>query len=76
MPRGKTLRVEALAPARLHWGLDNWRTSRDSATRDTGLGVHLVDLPTDGLPAGNEIVFTFFWPQTGHWEGIAYAIIK
>lgn len=59
----------------LRWSLDGWRTPRDSETRDTGLGVHLANLPTDGLSAGSEIVFTFFWPQAGHWEGIDYAVI-
>ena len=75
MPRGKTLRVEVFTRAILHWSLDGWRTPRDSETRDTGLGIHLVDLPTDGLASGSEIVFTFFWPRAGHWEGVDYTVI-
>jgi glucoamylase len=59
----------------VHWSLDGWRTPHDSETRDTGLGVHLVDLPAGGLPSGSELVFTFFWPQAGRWEGADYAVI-
>ena len=46
MPPGRTLRVETLAPAVVHWSVDGWRTVHDTATRDTTLGVHVVDLPT------------------------------
>ena len=74
MPRGKALRVETLAPARLHWSLDSWRTIHDSATRDTGLGIHLVDLPTENAPSGAEVVFTFYWPEPSRWEGVDYTV--
>ena len=50
IPIGTTLRVETLAAAVVHWSVDGWRTVHDTATRDTTLGVHLVDLPTAGLP--------------------------
>ncbi len=67
--RGKTLRIEALAPARVHWSADGWRTLRDTETRDTGLGVHCADLLTAGLPPGTRIDFTFYWTGAGRWEG-------
>ncbi|MER3486798.1 MAG: glucan 1,4-alpha-glucosidase, partial [Chloroflexota bacterium] len=59
MPAGKTLRIETLAPAVVHWSADSWRAVHDSPTRSTGLGVHLVDLPTTSLPAGAQVLFTF-----------------
>jgi glucoamylase len=65
---GKTLRIETLAPARVHWSADDWRTSADAETRNTGLGVHLVDLPTADLNAGTAVRFTFYWPQADRWE--------
>lgn len=71
---GTTLRIEALVPAIIHWSADNWHTVCDTATADTGLGVHLVDLPTVGLPAGAQICFTCFWPQAGNWEGRDYLV--
>lgn len=69
VPAGKTLRVEALAPAVIHWSSNGWRTTQDAGTRDTGLGVYLADLPTANLSAGSTVLFTFRWQQTGTWEG-------
>jgi glucoamylase len=65
---GKTLRIETLAPARVHWSKDDWRTTTDTETRDTGLGVHFVDLPATDLGAGATVRFTFYWPQADRWE--------
>ena len=46
--------------------------SRLFDTRDTGLGIHVLDLPTASLPPGAEAVFTFFWPTANKWEGIDF----
>src|SRR6185437_14393071 len=35
----RTLRVETLAKAVVHWSVDRWRTVRDTPTHDTTLGV-------------------------------------
>lgn len=69
LPVGKLLRIETLAAARVHWSSDDWQTVVDTDTRDTGLGLHLVDLPTSQLPAGTRIRFTFYWPEARRWEG-------
>jgi glucoamylase len=69
MPAGRTLRLEAMAPAVVRWSSDGWKTSQEVQTRDTGIGVHVADLPTENLPAGADVVFTFYWPQAGRWEG-------
>lgn len=69
LPAGKTLRVEVLAPAVVRWSADGWQTTHDTPTRDTGWGVHLVDLPTTALAEGTTIVFTFRWTQDDRWEG-------
>ena len=74
MPHGRTLRIETLAPASIHWSADGWRTALDTETRDSGLGVHLADLPTAALPRGSEILFSFYWPDAGRWEGTDFAV--
>lgn len=74
LPQGRTLRIETLAPATLHWSTDDWRTTRDDATRDTGLGVHLVDLSTAAVPAGSVLRFTFYWPEADRWEGTDFSV--
>lgn len=74
LPAGRVLRLEVLAPATVHWSSDGWRTVQDTPTRDTGLGVHLVDLPTDRLAPGAAVDFTFFWPGPDRWEGVDFQV--
>ena len=69
LPPGKILRIELMAPAVIHWTADDWKTCQDLKTHDAGLGIHMADLPTQSLPEGRQIKFTFYWPDAGHWEG-------
>jgi glucoamylase len=71
---GLILRIETLAPAVVHWSADGWRTVHDDATRDTTLGVHVVDLPARCLPPATVIDFTFYWPEAARWEGVDYQV--
>lgn len=74
MPCGRALRLELLARATVHWSADGWVTVGDQASRDTGLGVHVVDLPTESLSPGCEIVFTFYWVDAARWEGTDFSV--
>jgi glucoamylase len=74
IPPGKTLRLETLAPAVVRWSADGWHTVQDAATRPTGLGVHLADLPTAELPDGGSVLFTFYWPEADRWEGADFVV--
>ena len=71
---GKTLRVETLKPAMIHWSSDEWRTTSDARTRDTGLGVHIADLPTEGLAPGRMVLFTLLWIEANRWEGVDFSV--
>jgi glucoamylase len=71
---GKTLRIETLASATIHWTADDWQTAHDTATIDTGLGVHFVDLNTNQLPVGAAVAFTFYWHHTDTWEGTNFSV--
>jgi glucoamylase len=68
IPENRTLRVETLAPCLLHWSADGWRTVHDTPAHDPGLGDYVIDLPTEILPAGARIDFTFYWPEVDRWE--------
>jgi glucoamylase len=74
LPRHQKLRIALLNPALVHWSIDGWQTSVDTNARDTGLGIYTLDLPTASLPAGSQVVFTFFWPQENRWEGTDYSV--
>jgi glucoamylase len=65
---GRILRIETLVPSRVHWSADGWRTTHDSDARDTGLGEYVLDLPTESMPPGSRLVFTFYWPDVDRWE--------
>ncbi len=68
MPRGRKLRVLLLEPALLHWSLDNWKSTQDAESVDSGWTMQHVDLSTEGLVSGTRIVFTFFWKKAARWE--------
>lgn len=74
IPAGQILRVELLATAVVHWSSDNWQTTQETRTRDTGLGLHIADLPTTEHKAGAEIQFTFHWLGDDRWQGQNFAV--
>jgi glucoamylase len=70
---GKTLRIEMRQPAVIHWSTDFWHTAQDHETLDSGLGVHVADLPSKELTSG-VILFTIYWTDQNKWEGIDYSV--
>ena len=72
---GKRLRIEVLAPAMIHWSTNNWQNTADLSTHDSGFGICYADLPTQNLPQGTVLVFTFFWTATHNWEGNNFYVI-
>jgi glucoamylase len=75
MPRGKKLRILLLEPALVHWSLDNWQSSQDSNSEDSEWNLQYLDLPTETLAAGRQIVFTFLWKNSARWEGRDYLVV-
>jgi glucoamylase len=69
VPHGKTLRIETLAPAQVRWSADEWKSDAEEVTRDTGLGIYFVDLPSSKLAPDSAVCFTFYWPEAERWEG-------
>ncbi len=74
MPAGKTLRVEVLEPATIRWSVDGWQTVQATQTKDTSLGVYMADLPTDKMHAGEIVELTFYWNNSGRWQGENFTI--
>ena len=69
LPAGKKLRVDCLSQARVRWSMDDWKTTKESETVNSGLGVHYAILDTSSLKAGGAVSFTFYWPEYRRWEG-------
>jgi glucoamylase len=75
LPEGKKLRILLMDSARVHWSFDNWQTVHDDDTRDSGWKLQHVDLPSETLRPGYQIVFTFFWKDAARWEGRDFQMI-
>ena len=69
LPCGKKLRLLLMAPALVHWSVDGWDTSQDGDTSDSKWNLHYLDLSTEKLVTGREVIFTFFWKDAQRWEG-------
>ena len=74
LPTAKILRVELMAGATVHWTCDDWRTASDTITHDAGLGIHWADLPTETLPEGSQVTFTFHWTVADRWESVNFVV--
>jgi glucoamylase len=74
IPCGKILRLDLPSRALVHWSFDGWKTTQDSDTRDTGLGIHSVDLPTGKLRGGEDVTFTLYWPESNRWDGTDFVV--
>jgi glucoamylase len=74
MPEGKTLRIALLSPAMVHWSFDGWQTAQDTKTRDSGIGLHVAELPSQRIESGGSVLFTIFWDDAQRWEGRDYCV--
>ena len=73
--KGKALRIITEEAAKVHWSFDGWATANDLETCDSGLGLYWADLPTDKLPDGASVVFTFNWVEVNRWEGRDFFVV-
>lgn len=75
LAEGRRLRIETVVAAVLHWSVNDWRTTQDTRARDTELGVYVTDLPTETLPVGTQVLFTFYWPDVDRWEQRDFSVV-
>ncbi len=73
LPAGKGLRIETRAAASIHWTANEWETTKTISTRDSGLGIHVADLPVQNIKSG-KVEFTFFWEESDRWEGKDFTV--
>jgi glucoamylase len=70
MPAGKILRIVVAPEATVVWSADSWANTNRSETREVNdLNLWFSDLPTEGLPSGSVVEFTFYWKAAQRWEG-------
>ncbi|TCV89489.1 glycoside hydrolase family 15 protein [Sulfurirhabdus autotrophica] len=71
---GQTLLVSLFEPSIIHWGIDGWQSSQNTATLETAVGMHVAEIDTKGLHSGQRVDFTFQSADTGKWLGQDYLI--
>ena len=69
----KTLRIEIMEDAIVHWTQDNWKTKYQTRTKDTGINIFVADIPTQNKKA-SKIEFTFFWIKPNRWENKNFVV--
>jgi glucoamylase len=48
---------------------DGWKSQAEVATKDTGLGLHVAEISTQGMEPGGTVEFTWRVQADGHWRG-------
>lgn len=66
---GQTLLIALYEPSIVHWSIDGWEAPQDTATTDTGLGLHVAEIETKALLVGQHINFTYKVLGSGMWLG-------
>ncbi len=69
VPAGQSLRLDLPEAAVVLYTRDAWRTQAEVDTRDTGLGLFVAEISTDGMKEGESVVFTWRDPLGGAWHG-------
>lgn len=72
LQQGNRLTIALREHALVRWGINGWKDSQDYETWDTGLDVWVSELTVINLKAGETVQFTFYWHDTGKWEGQDY----
>ena len=70
-PKGKKLRIQVNAKAKVRWTQDAWKTYQDFETIYNDLCIYYVDLAVEQLQVGAKVSFTFFldrFPKMGRGQ--------
>ena len=74
LPVGRVLRIDLDHPCLVRWTADGWASHAETPTSDTGLGLHVAELPTAALPAGSRVSFTWRDAAAGAWLGTDHSV--
>ncbi len=66
---GRALRIELPRSSVVLWSRDDWASSAERRTTDTGLGVHIAELAWEQFDGAKNVVFTWRDAETNAWAG-------
>jgi glucoamylase len=69
IPAGRVLRLDFPQPALVLYTRDDWKSQAKAETKDTGVGLFVVEIATEGMAQGQRVAFTWRDPATGAWRG-------
>ncbi|MBI3594096.1 MAG: glucan 1,4-alpha-glucosidase [Nitrospirae bacterium] len=70
---GRTLRIQASFPFRLHYTLNDWVTKGESIAHSTSIDIFFADLPVPERQK-KSIHFTFYRTEEDRWEGKDFVV--
>lgn len=72
--RGRIIRFISDSQFTLHHSWDSWHSVRDKMSMMADNGLFYLDISTDNKTEESELLFTFYWPESGKWEGTDFSI--
>jgi len=69
IPAGISLRMDMPAASIILYTRDGWKSQAEVATKDTGLGLHVAEISTQGMEPGGTVEFTWRSQADGAWLG-------
>jgi glucoamylase len=66
---GQALRLDLAEDSIVLFTRDDWKTQAEVATRDTGLGLHVAEIASEGMSSPQRIVFTWRRRSDEVWRG-------
>ena len=69
IPSGRVLRLDFVQAAIVLFTRDGWHSQAETTTTDAGYGLFTAEISTDGIKAGESVVFTWRDQTTGAWRG-------
>jgi glucoamylase len=71
---GQSLLLALRAPAIVRWGFNGWRDIVELPTTPSSLGLHVLNIDTARMVAGQRVDFTFRYLPGDHWIGSDYRV--
>lgn len=71
---GMRLYIGLHQPSVVRWTQNAWQTLRNFPTQDSGIGLHVVEIDSRTLSAGESIEFTYRKADDGEWVGRNFRI--
>ena len=71
---GSVLRVCLPQAGVVHWSYDDWANVCVTPTRDSGLGLHVAEIPSTPLKVGDAVEFTYRRIERDTWAGRNYRV--